>query len=94
MVWWTGNLGSLLLTGKPHGPFLQRLNAIVHQEPYQTISYCVYWSIFLILIPPLVGVILVGIILPWKLYLQYYHKHQQQCFVPNKKILQEEDDEE
>ena len=94
MVWWTGNLGSLLLTGKPHGPFLQRLNAIVHQEPYQTISYCVYWSIFLILIPPLVGVILVGIILPWKLYLQYYHKHQQQCFVPNKKILQEEDDDE
>lgn len=37
--------------------------------------------------------ILVGIILPWKLYLQYYHKHQQ-CFIPNKKVLQEEDDEE
>jgi hypothetical protein len=29
------------------GPVIQKLNTLLHREPFSTIAYCIYWSIFL-----------------------------------------------
>jgi NAD(P)-dependent dehydrogenase (short-subunit alcohol dehydrogenase family) len=50
----TGHV-SRFLSGPP-GPELQKLNALLHQEPYSSIAYCVYWSVVLLVGAPLAGI--------------------------------------
>ena len=60
---WTGNLSSILSSGGPPGPQLQKINALLHEEPYQTIAYAVYWSCFLMIFPPVAGIAMMWIFL-------------------------------
>jgi hypothetical protein len=46
---------SRYLSGPP-GPEIQKLNALLHQEPYATIAYAFYWSLVLTVGAPLVGI--------------------------------------
>lgn len=45
----------------PPGRNLQKLNAIIHREPYSTIAHGTYWSIVLLFGAPLVGISLLCI---------------------------------
>jgi hypothetical protein len=55
----TGHV-SRFLSGPP-GPELQKLNALLHQEPYSSIAYCFYWSVVLLCGAPIAGISLMWI---------------------------------
>lgn len=38
---------------RPPGPFLQKVNSLVHQEPLDSILYAVYWSVIIALFSPI-----------------------------------------
>jgi hypothetical protein len=40
----------------PPGPAIQKLNALLHQEPYATIAYAFFWCLVLTVGAPLVGI--------------------------------------
>ena len=50
----------------PPGVLLQRINKLLHQEPFETIAHTLYWSSLMIFIAPFVGLIHVCL-LPFKL---------------------------
>jgi hypothetical protein len=69
----TGHL-SRFLSGPP-GPELQKLNALLHQEPYSSMAYCVYWSVVLLLGAPLAGISLLWMF-GYELIRQYVWKRR------------------
>ena len=53
---------SRLFSGPP-GPNLQRINALLHHEPYSFLAYGAYWSLVLLVGAPLSGALLIWITL-------------------------------
>lgn len=48
---------SRFLNGSSPPSFLQRANALAHQEPFDRIFYGIYWSFVLIFLAPIVGMV-------------------------------------
>jgi len=63
---WTGNVMARLLPkeGIRPGPLLQKVNVLVHREPYQSVLYHLYWTCVLVFVMPLMGVclLLLGVV--------------------------------
>ena len=62
---------SRFLPGQPPAPHIQDLNALLHQEPYATIAYCVSWAMLLSIGAPL-AVIALALMLPFQLIKHYF----------------------
>ena len=43
----------------PPGPWLQRLNALLHQEPFASLGYAIFWIFFLTVATPVASIFLV-----------------------------------
>lgn len=67
-------LEKLSLLGSPPGRFLQGINAILHKEPFATLSYGCFWALILMICSPVAGVLLLiftaiklfSLLLGWK----------------------------
>ena len=57
---------SSFLTGTPPPEIFQKINSLVHQEPYDRIVYTAYWFLVLVFLAPLVGIGL-PLMLLWEL---------------------------
>jgi hypothetical protein len=42
----------------PPGLILQKINALLHKEPFASIAYCLFWSTFFLLVAPLAVIFL------------------------------------
>lgn len=49
---------SRFLGGTPPPVILQKMNALVHREPYDKITYYFYWIVVLVLVAPVIGMAL------------------------------------
>jgi NAD(P)-dependent dehydrogenase (short-subunit alcohol dehydrogenase family) len=52
-------------------PRLQKLNALVHQEPYASLAYSIFWTWFLVAVVPVVAVCILPILAIYRLVAWY-----------------------
>ncbi|CAJ1965157.1 unnamed protein product [Cylindrotheca closterium] len=66
---------SRFFSGRPPPPPIQELNALLHEEPYATIAYCIFWAMLLSIGAP-IAMIVLAVMLPLHLLKYYCFDHR------------------
>eukprot|EP00527_Entomoneis_sp_CCMP2396_P003736 CAMPEP_0198140672 /NCGR_PEP_ID=MMETSP1443-20131203/3803_1 /TAXON_ID=186043 /ORGANISM="Entomoneis sp., Strain CCMP2396" /LENGTH=388 /DNA_ID=CAMNT_0043803177 /DNA_START=94 /DNA_END=1260 /DNA_ORIENTATION=+ len=74
----------MVRTLDPPGPLLQRLNTLIHKEPFSSVSHALYWStVFLVAVPVVIFYFQIYTI--WTLALYFTGLGGDSCYDPQKK---------